>query len=380
MKKLKKILIAILPFAIGAAVGFFIVPIFTGGGSGEATGYYEGTRSLFETIARAAILIASIFVGYYFHIIVHEAGHLVAGKLSGYMLVSFRVGKLTVVRKGDKLVRKKYDIAGTGGQCLMSPPDVTDEQYKFPISLYNLGGGLANILFAALFSVVALLTTGLISLIFAFIAGVGIFIALLNLIPLKIGGVPNDAMNLLVCRKDSESRRALWIQLKFVALLTQGVRLIDMPHDWVDDIGTPSSALTGFLAALRCNYLLEKGEIEQANDYAKSVIENPGKMFMLHVYELECDVLFIELIGECRAEEIERLYTEDLRKFMKAHATHLSTQRRLYAYELLHKKDEEEANEVLANFEKVCLQTPFEGEIEGERKLVELVKQRSMGQ
>jgi len=373
MEKFKKVLLSLTPYAVGFTIGLLFIRF--GATTGETVGEYEDVRRLFYILLPLLVLLVSLLVGLLLHIIIHEAGHLAAGRLSGYSFVSLRVGNLTIIREEDKLVRKKYGIAGASGQCLMSPPDVADTQHKFPFIFYNLGGGLANILFSIPLLIFSFLASGHILSALLIFALIGIILGVVNIIPMKISGIANDGLNIITCCKSLKNRRALWIQLKFVALVTQGVRLCDMPQEWVEDIGVPTDALTGFLASLRCCYLLEKGEIEQARDYAKSVIENPGKMLELHKSELRCELLFCELIGECRASEIEKLYTAKLRKHIKAHATHLPKHRLIFAYERLYAKDEAKAYKALTNFERACLHTPFKGEIAGERELVELVKQ-----
>ena len=378
MKKFIKVLFNLLiPIAVGVMVGMFGVRFVVT--TGEAVGEYENTFNLFNVLLRLVVPFVSLFIAFYFHIIIHEAGHLIAGKLSGYKLVLFGVGNMAIIRDEGKLVCKKYGIVGAAGQCLMSPPEVADTQYKYPFIFYNLGGGLANILFSILFVIISFLTSGNISMVFFVLSFVGILLGLINIIPLKLNGIANDGLNILACCKRLESRRALWIQLKFVALVTQGVRLCDMPQEWVENVGTPTDALIGFLAVLRCSYHLDKGEIEQASDYAKSVIKSPGKMLELHKNELQCELLFCNLIRGCQAEEVEKLYTAELCKHIKALATHLSKHRLMYAYERLYLKDEAKANKTLEIFEKSCLQTPFRGEIAGERELIELVKRKCRG-
>jgi len=377
MKKSKKVLLNMLiPIVIGVPIG--VMMAVHGIRFTTVAGEYEVAHNLLDVLLRLLVPLVIFFIGLYLHIIIHEAGHLIAGKLSGYEFVSFRVGSLVIIRSEGKLVRKRYEIPGVAGQCLMSPPKVADTQYKYPFIFYNLGGGLANILFSILFFIISVLTLGHISVVFFVLALAGSLLGLINIIPLNMGGIANDGLNIIDCCKKLESRRALWIQLKFVALITQGVRLCDMPQEWVAKIDIPTDALTGFLAVLRCSYHLDKGEIEQASDYAKSVIERPGKMLELHKNELKCELLFCKLIIGCQTDEIEKLYTEELRKHIKALATHLSKHRLMYAYERLYMKDEAKANRTLAIFEKYCLQTPFIGEIAGERELVELVRRKEV--
>jgi len=55
--------------------------------------------------------LLSRFLGaVFFHIILHEAGHLVGGLLSGYKFISFRVGSFALVRRDGKFVRKSYRV------------------------------------------------------------------------------------------------------------------------------------------------------------------------------------------------------------------------------------------------------------------------------
>lgn len=71
-------------------------------------------------------------------IIIHEAGHLIGGILTGYKFSSFRIFNFMFIKENDKLKLKKLSLAGTGGQCLMSPPEFIEG--KVPYILYNLGG------------------------------------------------------------------------------------------------------------------------------------------------------------------------------------------------------------------------------------------------
>ena len=90
------------------------------------------------------ILLFSIFL----QVLLHEGGHLVCGLATGYRFVSFRIFNLTFIRKDGKLCIKRFSLAGTGGQCLLTPPERPLED--IPTTLYNLGGVLANLLTAIL--------------------------------------------------------------------------------------------------------------------------------------------------------------------------------------------------------------------------------------
>ena len=62
-------------FLVGAALGLFTV-LYAENSSTDEPAY--------KTLLSYAVLLGGIYVAYFFHIIVHEAGHLVFGLLSGY--------------------------------------------------------------------------------------------------------------------------------------------------------------------------------------------------------------------------------------------------------------------------------------------------------
>ena len=103
--------------------------------------------AVLELLGVIAFSLFSAFVGGFLQIVIHEAGHLVAGLLSGYKFISFRIFNYTILKTAEGLKVKKFGISGTGGQCLMTPPDGPAEDLKFVF--YNLGGVLFNLLFSA---------------------------------------------------------------------------------------------------------------------------------------------------------------------------------------------------------------------------------------
>ena len=100
-----------------------------------------------EKIFRLCATLVFLYVAVMIHIVLHEAGHLIFGMMSGYHFSSFRIGSHMLMKEDGKLVHRKLKIAGTGGQCLMSPPEMVDG--KFPVVLYNLGGSIVNLVVTA---------------------------------------------------------------------------------------------------------------------------------------------------------------------------------------------------------------------------------------
>ena len=153
------------------------------------------------------LAFAEIFLGLYatviFHTLVHEAGHLVFGLLTGYGFCSFRIFSFMWVKDGEKLKLRRLSLAGTGGQCLMSPPDIKDG--KMPFVLYNLGGSIMNAAVGALFLALYFICpngsrTAPFVLLFA---AVGFITAVMNGVPMRLGAVDNDGYNALAISKSS---------------------------------------------------------------------------------------------------------------------------------------------------------------------------------
>ena len=135
----------------GAAVGvggMSLIMWLVDGGLLAAHSHSEGVDAglMLLSIGLATLwLIVAIIL----HLILHEAGHLIMGLLTGYQFLSFRVFKLTLVKTDKGLRWKRYHIAGTGGQCIMTLP--TDQEVRTaPWFWYNAGGVLMNLLLVAL--------------------------------------------------------------------------------------------------------------------------------------------------------------------------------------------------------------------------------------
>ena len=93
----------------------------------------------------------------------------------------------------------------------MTPPEPVDG--KIPVMLYNLAGPLMNLL-AALLALGGYFLSGGgsvgASLLFLF-AFAGLYLALTNGIPLRLGPIDNDGKNAFSLRRDPEAMRAFYL-------------------------------------------------------------------------------------------------------------------------------------------------------------------------
>ena len=323
-------------------------------------------------------LIAMVYAAFIFHIIIHEGGHLVFGLLSGYRFSSFRIFSFMWVKEGERVKFKRHSIAGTGGQCLMSPPDI--QNGEMPVVWYNLGGSLMNIIFSTIFLVCFFLSNSVsvLSGILLLLSLRGYSLAILNGVPMRMGALDNDGYNAISLTKDAEAREAFWMQMKVVEETTKGVRLKDMPAEWFS-VPTDEAMKNSMVAArgvFACNRLMDEERFAEADELMAHMLEIESGMVGLHRSILICDRIYVELIHQNRREVVEEKLTKNLQSFMKSMKDTPSILRTQYAIALLYDGDQSKAETIKAQFEKRAKTYPYPHEIDSERDLMKLAENK----
>lgn len=328
---------------------------------------------------RFTVLLVGVCLAFLFNIIMHEIGHLVFGLLTGYRFSSFRIGSFMWMNEGGKLKFKRLKIAGTGGQCLMIPPDMKDG--KIPLALFNLGGSFANIIVGVLFLVGQYFCSGMeILSSFLFIFALVAFIsAVINGVPMRLGVIDNDGYNAFALSKNKEAIEAFSLQLKVVEQNSKGIRLKDMPAEW---FAVPTDeAMKNSMVATRgvfvCNRLMDEEKFEEADLLMKHLLEIESGIVGLHRNLLVCDRMYVELIRGSRREVIESMMTVEQTKFMNAMKRFPSVLRTQYTLALLADRDTVKAEKIMIEFEKVAKNYPYPQDIESERDLMRIAESKT---
>jgi hypothetical protein len=353
MNNMKKILQMVFSLLIGALIGGAAVgaTIFIIEGSDGTVDVLRkvGELPLVDFVVPIVLAFVAMAVAIVLHIVLHEAGHLLMGLATGYHFSSFRIGSIAFVRRGGRISIRRYKLAGTGGQCLMLPPEVPAE--RVPFFWYNAGGVVMNIV-VALLALVMLITCDL-SMWWSewsmMMVIVGLFLAVMNGIPMRPGGMQNDGMNILMLYRNPEKRKDLMHQLQIAAAATEGKRASEMPAEWFDSdpMDDPKDLIR---LASRLNHqarLIDQGRFVEAHTAVADLLAHFDELPQIVRFELAGEYVFTELLTTGRKEIVEKYWTKKQTDYVKASAKFSSAKQRiLFAYALYAENDVDKARQI----------------------------------
>ena len=329
-------------------------------------------------LIRLLYLVFCIYLAFFQQGAVHEAGHLICGLLSGYGFASYRIGSLMWIKQDGKVRFKRFSIAGTGGQCLMTPPELTEE--GMPYVLYNLGGVLMNLILAALCLCADFLwaENWYLSAFLIVTALSGVWLAAVNGIPLKLGLLNNDGRNILDISRNRDELRAFWLQMKVAEQQAKGVRLKDMPAEWfrMPEEEKMQYAMTSACAVLTTGRLLDEHAFEETAGTIVKILNMDSALIGIYRFLLMADRIYCELVGERRPEVLEQWENKESRRIIKQMKNYLSVIRTEYAYALLKERDVQKAEKIRKRFEKNARSYPYPADAQSERELLDIADGR----
>lgn len=350
MKKFLKIVLSlVLGMAIGLAIAALLIVLFTDTTFSEFAAKFNNV-AISEALLSGFVGLVAAVISFIIIVISHEAGHLLFGILSGYRFVSFRIFNLTLIKKDGRFALKRFSIAGTGGQCLLLPPDRPIE--KIPTAWYNFGGVFVNILelIAAFFILQAASNAFIIESLVIFIL-IDAILILINGIPMKISGAGNDAYNMFALRKNMIAKRGLMDALRINCEAQNGTRLKDMPDSWflvpdTIDFKNPLEVSIPLSAASR---LVDELEFEEALKMFEDIYSYKDSIIPLYRKEIECELVFLFLVCG-KTDEAKTLLTPDLKRYIVTYRNVMSSKQRiLCAIDLYIDNNREKADEIYRN-------------------------------
>ena len=320
-RKWKKRLPLIAAIAVGAAIGVICV--------------------VYDAYGIMLWSIGCLYLSFFLQLILHEGGHLIGGLVSGYRFESFRIGGVLLTKLEGKLRIKWMPIAGTGGQCLLSPPDCAPE--AAPYLVYHAAGSAMNILSAL--AHVPLLFLSLPVRVYAIcMMAVGLYFGILNGVPLRVQGIDNDGMHIRRMKHDPTLRTVIFRQLQINAAQGEGVRLREMPDAWFETY--EHTHMHGVMQFCR---LMDQGAYDAALPYGQMLLRDK-RLNRIHRGAVMSDVESLKLILG------QKVFAESafLQLYRRQMAYDPSVQRARFVRALLHDRDEDAAEKIFALFVRAC--------------------------
>lgn len=366
-KKAGNGLAAAVMFVCCAAIGFLIGSIVDLGISEEA--------GFLEFMIKYLFQILLLFLAFYLQNIIHEGGHLAAGLITGYRFSSFRIGSLMLLKNSEGYSFRKFSLAGTGGQCLMIPPDKRPDG-SYPYKLYHLGGVLLNLITAAVFLAVSRICTAGsgAGMFLTELAVCGVLCAVMNGIPMRVSGIATDGYNVIHIGKEPFALEAVWLQLKINEAQTEGIRPKELPEEWftIPENASKDNEIVSAIAVFAENRAMDELDFRKAKELIAALDEN-GEYSVVGLYRnlLLLDKITVALTENGADTDISALNSKKMKSFRKAMARFPSVIRTEYALALLKEKDEAKAEKYKAILQKIAKKYPAKSDIASETEIME---------
>ena len=354
---MKKTLKLIGSLAIGAIIGLilaFLLILFIDGSDGLSNATNKDVNASKIAIS-IACTFASLIITAILQFALHEVGHLLFGLASGYKFSSIRIYKYAIVKDDSGYHVKKFNIQGTGGQCIMTLPEDTNPS-RVPFFSYNAGGVIVNVVLVAIsILVLSCCDLGMVAeSFFIMLAFTGAFIALTNGVPLSFNGLCNDGRNILLLMRNKRSRRFFLRMMQTASELSRGKRLKDMPREWFEDIPIDSPK-DYFLLANRINYaalLEDSGRFDEARRVYEEIYSFGKELPGLMKLEIGADHILMELLTTARHDVVDKIYDKSLKAYINSSYKYSPIKAvALYALTLLHDNEPVRAKHLLDELE-----------------------------
>ncbi len=365
-KKNGRYLMLLFCLLMGAACGFSIRAVMDT--------IFKTSWSEKEYIYLLALTVIAVYIALMTQIFLHEAGHFIFGRLTGYRFLSFHIGTCIWVKVYGHLMYMKTPGLRTSAQCLMSPPPMKDG--KMPFVLYHLGGSIMNMVCGifAFWGYYSYREVSFLAVSFLIMGIMGVGTALLNGVPMRFGTVDNDGYNALLLSQSPSALYALWTQMKGNEMLTKGYQFKDLPSEWFvfpEEEELKNSIMTDM--AIFCeSYLMDIHRFDKAAEMIDKLETMDTAIDKMQRAFLTCDRLYCALILDQDKEIVERLVTKRLLKFFEWKYQNLSVFRTLHIYNLFCRNDEVKARMTELLFELNADIYPYISDVESEMELIEL--------
>lgn len=188
-------------------------------------------------IIRIIYMIIGLLIAYRINIILHELGHALFGKITGYNLYGIQVGKRLYVKNAYDKEWNKHTLENIGypGRCFMMPKK-TDNIEDYPFVLFLAGGIITNgvVMLSSIPLIMTMMDNKSIVIPIVAFFWTALFLLIGNAIPLKDEktGLGTDGYCIFNMRKSVDVRKCIWCCSYIEGLEYAGSRLKYIPEKY----------------------------------------------------------------------------------------------------------------------------------------------------
>ena len=224
------------------------------------------------TLPLLAGVLAVALLMLWLQILVHEAGHTLAGLLAGRRFIAAGVGPIRLER-GDGAWNLRWGggIKGLGGFAATFP---TGPERRRWAAVFILGGPVANLASAAIAGGVLVLAGVSQPLAVAALGSTalaGLLLGVVNLIPLQSHGWHSDGHGLRELLRDSPAWRVMQGQQLALAAAMAGIRPREWPATSFDASGELPVQARASALSLGTSVALDRGDLDAAREAARAL-------------------------------------------------------------------------------------------------------------
>ncbi|MDR0791195.1 MAG: site-2 protease family protein [Methanomassiliicoccaceae archaeon] len=259
------------------------------------------------TLIVCAALMLQVFL--------HELGHVIFGKLSGYRFMGMSVFGYWLLRTDNGMRFKFFPMKGAGGGTLSLPED----GYKkdTPHTMFYLGGVLMNILVTVLFTAMFLMDISpMMNCLAAAVMITGVFFILNNSIPMTEGFVINDMAMLRLFRRDGATGDCTFFVAKMTFLIMSGSYTEEYMRNVPSDLPY-GNRMAEIVRVNIIHYHLRNMRLDLAEENIHELLSGIGSRGRIkNIMDLHLMVMYA-VRGEDK-RKIDDIYDRKMRKFVRS--------------------------------------------------------------
>ena len=328
-----------------------------------------------ETLINVICFVAlGAIISGFFNALMHELGHLFAGKKNGFILheISVWFFKWTVV-KGRKIFSFTLPL-NEAGYTEMIPTSVESVEKGYKSMTF---GGIYGSIFSIIIGVAGLFFTNLPLVVFcvwSMFLPIGVYYFLGNLLPMISGGVRNDGAILYGIKKMDDVTKVTINLLKYQAELYNGKTPSEVDENLLFDLPQLPEDDLAFIMLLnfRYYYFLDKLDFENA----KKVSNRLATLFDYMPKQIKCVVQTDLLYNYCTFDYNDYAVDDvmyELEKYLN-NVNNAQTMRAKTAYLLYVEKQVENIEMFFEKTQREIEKCPLKGAALFEKKLLEKMK------